>query len=106
MTEDDHTADLTKDLTRDLTDSEKLDFLIRAVTLMDARLQKVEAFVDDKSRDTSPMLDRIYKEVADQGRNVREIRNDLKVIHERLNLEGRERFDLAGRVAALESRPS
>jgi hypothetical protein len=113
MTEDDSTKDLTEDLTKGLTDSEKLNLLLADmgqiktnIADIKARLIKVEAFVEDQSRDTSPILERIYQEVAEQGRSIREIRDELKLIHERINLEGRERFDLTGRVAALESRPS
>jgi hypothetical protein len=106
MTEDDNTKDLTENLIKELTDSQKLNLILTDLADIKARLVKVEAFIDDKSRDTNPMLERIYKEVAEQTRSIREIRNELKLIHERLNYEGRERFDLEGRVAALESRPS
>lgn len=61
MTEDINTQELTKDL----TDSEKLDWLIRFITVMDSRLRKVESFVDDRSRDTRPKLELIHKEIAD-----------------------------------------
>ena len=36
---------------------------------MNARLIKVEAFVDDRSRDTRPRLDLIHKEIADLKHN-------------------------------------
>lgn len=56
----------------DLTVNEKLDMLLAESALvraelasLGARLVKVEAFVEDRSRDTRPMLDKIYKEVAD-----------------------------------------
>lgn len=63
----------TQALTKDLTDSEKLDWLIRFISIMDSRLQKVEAFVDDRSRDTRPMLELVHKEIADTRLELAEV---------------------------------
>lgn len=58
--------------TKDLTMNEKLDMVLAELGLVrselaaaQTKLVRVEAFVEDRSRDTRPMLDKIYIEVAD-----------------------------------------
>jgi hypothetical protein len=51
---------------------------------MRTRLAKVEAFVDERSRETRPMLELIVKEMADLGQSVKEIRTDLKLLRQEM----------------------
>lgn len=111
--------DRTAELTKDMSDSEKLAFIVAELIAnrewqmevrawqadMSARMAKVETFVEERSRETRPILELILKEVADLSQSVREIRTDLKLLREEMWKEKRERAELADRVAALESRP-
>jgi hypothetical protein len=105
MTEEENNEDPTKELTKDLTDSEKLDWLIQAARMMDGRLQTVETFVADRARDTNPMLERIYKEVADLNVSVGRIERDIQLLREDIHNKRHERVILGKRVTALENRP-
>jgi hypothetical protein len=103
--------DGTQELTKELSDSEKLAFLVEEAIAnrtwqseMRTRLEKVEAFVDERSRETRPMLELIVKEVADLGQSVKEIRTDLKLLRQEMWHEKRERADLEERVTTLEAR--
>lgn len=72
---------MSEEKTKDLTTNEKLDLILAELTFMksdfSARLAKLEAFAEDKSRDTRPMLDRIHKEVADTRAEMVEVRSEL-----------------------------
>jgi hypothetical protein len=103
--------DKTQELTKELSDSEKLAFVVEELLAQRAwqaqistRLEKVEAFVDERSRETRPMLELIVKEVADLGQSVKEIRADLRVQGNEDWQWKREFVELAERVAALENR--
>lgn len=98
LKDDDPTKDLTEDLTKNLTDSEKLNAIL-------LRLTRVEAYMEDRARDTNPMLERIYKEVADLNQSVGRIERDIQLLREDLHNERHERLILGQRVMALESRP-
>jgi len=73
---------MNKENTKDLTVDEKLDMVLAELAFLKAdfgaRLAKVEAFVEDRSRDTRPMLDKLYKEVADTRIEVGEVKSHLK----------------------------
>lgn len=99
----DLTADLAGDLTRELSDRELLEAVL-------ARLLKVEAFIEDRSRDTNPMLECIYKEVADNSLHLRTMADELKTIRcdigflrEDVLQERHARAILAERVTELEA---
>lgn len=103
--------DSTQELTKELSDSEKLAFLVEEAIAnrawqaeMRTRLEKVETFVDERSRETRPILELIVKEVADLGQSVKEIRTDLKLLRQEMWHEKRERADLEERVTTLEAR--
>lgn len=103
--------DKTQELTKELSDSEKLAFLVEEAIAnrawqaeMRSRLEKVETFVDERSRETRPILELIVKEVADLGQSVKEIRTDLKLLRQEMWHEKRERADLEERVTTLEAR--
>jgi len=72
---------MSEEKTKDLTTNEKLDLILAELTFMKsdfgARLARLEAFAEDKSRDTRPMLDRIHKEVADTRAEMVEVRSEL-----------------------------
>lgn len=103
--------DSTQELTKELSDSEKLAFLVEEAIAnrawqaeMRSRLERVETFVDERSRETRPILELIVKEVAELGQSVKEIRTDLKLLRQEMWHEKRERADLEERVTTLEAR--
>ena len=71
---------------------------------MRTRLERVKTFLDERSRETRPMLELIVKEVAELGQSVKEIRADLRVQRNEDWQWKREFMELAERVAALENR--
>ncbi len=76
----------------------------RVLTLlasMDARLQTLEARQPERTYDTKPILERILKEVADHGVELKELRAEMQV----MRTEFGARFDrLEERQTALEER--
>ena len=98
MTANLNNEDPSKELTKDLTDSEKLDVIL-------ARLVRVEAFIEDRARDTNPMLGRIYKEVADLNVSVGRKERDIQLLREDIKNERHERVILGQRGTTLENRP-
>jgi hypothetical protein len=73
---------------------------------VDARLVKIEAFVDDRLRDTQPLLGKIHKEVADTRADIGDIKRELRLLREDLWNERKERIEIAERVSQLEMRPA
>ena len=51
---------------------------------MDARLIKVEAFVDERVYDTRPKLDLLLKEVADTKQDVADVKQDVAEVKQEL----------------------
>lgn len=103
--------DSTQELTKELSDGEKLAFLVEEAIAnrawqaeMRSRMERVETFVDERSRETRPILELIVKEVAELGQSVKEIRTDLKLLRQEMWHEKRERADLEERVTTLEAR--
>ena len=95
----------TKDLST-LTTDEKLNLLLSDMRDIKARLASLEAFAEDRSRDTRPMLERIHQEVAEQGQTLHALRRDVELFREDIFNERRARADLAARVTEIERRPS
>jgi uncharacterized coiled-coil DUF342 family protein len=70
----------TKDLTEPLVEEpaakgsvdDKLNLILAELADMRTWRAKVDAFMEDRSRDTQPMLDRVYKEIADTRGEMRE----------------------------------
>lgn len=58
--------------TKDLTDSEKLNLILAELADFRILRTKVDAFIEDRSRDTQPMLGKIHKEIADTRLEMRE----------------------------------
>jgi chromosome segregation ATPase len=115
----------TAELNKEMSDSDKLAFLVKEAIAnrewqmevrawqadASARLAKVEAFVEERSRETRPMLELIVKEVADLNQSVREIRADIREIRADIRILRtedwkwkREFLALSDRVGALEDR--
>ena len=92
--------------TDELTDRNLLEILLERVDQIaleqrqtNARLIKVEAFVDDRSRDTRPRLDLIHKEIADLKHNdIAQLREALANTEERLQ---QQNTSLQQRVEAV-----
>lgn len=72
---------MSEEKTKNLTSDEKLELILAELALMKsdfgARLARLEAFAEDKSRDTRPMLDKIHKAVADLTVEAVEVKSEL-----------------------------
>lgn len=66
---------MSEEITKDLTADEKLDLLIAEMQRANSRLAAIEAFVDDRSRDTRPKLNLIHKELADAREEIRDVKD-------------------------------
>ena len=69
-----------------------------------ARLAKVEAFIEDRSRDTRPMLDKVYKEVADIGIEVKEIKDRVVRIDRKFDVLNSDVVELRAADREFEQR--
>ena len=106
-------GDETKDLTKDLTDSEKLNLILAELgniksELADLRVwrAKVDAFIEDRSHETRPILELIYKEIADLRQDVKDLKVEMKLQHQDLWGQRKELVTLDERISALEQRPA
>jgi septal ring factor EnvC (AmiA/AmiB activator) len=97
---------MSEDQTKDLTTDEKLDLIL-------TRLAKLEAFAEDRQRDTRPMLDKIHKELADTRAELKEMADRLARIERKfdvltsdvMDLRATQR-DVENRLSGLERKPS
>lgn len=100
--------DDTQELTAELSDSEKLDLVLRAVTLLDTRVAKIEAFVAGRKYDTNPKLDLIYKEVADTRAEFRaelgEVKSRVIRIERKLDVLAQDNLDIRASQKEIEKR--
>lgn len=107
---------MTEENTKGLTTDEKLDLILAELVDLRNWRTKVEAFIDDRSRDTRPKLELIHKEVADIRtefgerlvaieREVKTIRRELGLLREDIRNERLERVELEERVSSLEGKP-
>ena len=116
---------MTEDLnTKDLADGEKLNLILAELADLRQWRARVDAFMEDRSRDTSPMLERIHKEVADtrleMNERFQQVEGRLDALEKAARLTNHKIDELAlnildtravqrelgHRVDALESRPS
>lgn len=111
---------MTEENTKDLTDSEKLNLILADLASVKSELAdlrewraKVDAFIDDRSRDTHPKLDLIIKELSDAREEIRDIVTRLDRIESRFETLAMDVVDvrsaqrrLGDRVSLLEQRPS
>lgn len=61
-----------EEITKNLTMDEKLDLVLIELADVKARVLKLEAFAEERSRDTKPMLGQIHKDIADTRLEMRE----------------------------------
>jgi hypothetical protein len=108
---------MSEDETKKLTDRQLLELIRRDLADVKARLATVEAFVEDRSRDTRPLLGQIQKELTDtrtelSGRletlegEVKTIRRELGLLREDIRNERLARVESAERIEDLERKPS
>ena len=95
---------MNEENTKDLTVNEKLDMILSELAFVKARLVKVEAFVEDRSRDTRPMLDKIYKEVADARLEVKEVRDRVVRIDRKFDVLNSDVVELRSADREFEQR--
>jgi hypothetical protein len=90
---------MSDDETKKLSDRQLLEQISR-------RLAAVESFVEDRSRDTRPLLGQIQKELADfRGEFLdfkQEMRHELRMLREDLTAERKQRLVLEDRIEELE----
>jgi archaellum component FlaC len=90
--------DTTKDLTGALPIEQRL-------TAIEATMRQVLAILEDKSRDTRPMLNSIHKELSDLNFAVREMAGEMATMKGALRrIESAEIEELRQRVEALEKK--
>ena len=102
----------TKELSNDdilralLTRTDQLFALVQQLFTqqqeMNARLIKVEAFVDERAYDTRPRLDIIVKEIAEIKEDLRATNNEMRLFREEIWGERKVRAGLEYRVELLE----
>jgi hypothetical protein len=116
---------MTEDLnTKDLNDSEKLNLILAELASLRQWRMRADTFIEDRSRDTSPMLERIHKEIADtrfeMNEHFQQVEGRLDVLEKAARLTNHKIDELAlnifetrvvqrelgHRVDALESRSS
>lgn len=99
---------MNEENTKDLTVNEKLDMVLAELAFLKAdfgaRLAKVEAFVEDRSRDTRPMLDKIYKEVADLRIEVKEVKDRVGRIDRKFDVLNSDVVELRSADREFEQR--
>ncbi|MEO6726476.1 MAG: hypothetical protein ABIP14_14410 [Blastocatellia bacterium] len=99
---------MNEENTKDLTIDEKLDMVLAELVFMKAdfgaRLAKVEVFVEDRSRDTRPMLDKIYKEVADMRIEVKETKDRVVRIDRKFDVLNSDVVELRSADREFEQR--
>ena len=89
--------------TQDLPAEERILARIEAMeTRFEASFQALEARLPEHTYDTRPILERILKEVADQGVELREIKAELVQVKERLTRVEERQTALEERQAAVE----
>ena len=88
---------MSEDETKQLTDRQLLELIL-------ARLQKVEAFVDDRSRDTRPLLDRLHKKTAELLLDVRDVKHRLDNIETILRGVAFDGIETRDRIRELDRR--
>ncbi len=107
---------MTDDITKNLSDSEKLDFLINAVSDTNRRLSRLEERVEARLHDTRPLweivqqqLDEIRAHLQRHDEEFAQLRQDIRKIDKKLgyihqdNLAGRAEIGfLEDRVNKLE----
>lgn len=99
--------------TKDLTADEKLNLILSELADLREWRQKVDEFIDDRSRDTRPKLNLIHKELADAREEIRDVKDrvarvDRKfdvVLSDFTELRAAQR-DVENRVWVMERRPS
>ena len=104
---------MSKENTRDLTDSEKLNLIIAELadmrawrTSVDDWRAKVGAFIDDRSRDTRPMLNKIHREIAETRTDISEIKDRLRRVERKFDLVASDAPDLRAALRDVENRIS
>ena len=102
---------MNEENTKNLTTDEKLDLLLAESVFVrtelasqGARLAKVEAFIEDRSRDTRPMLDKIYKEVADTRIELKEVRDRVVRIDRKFDVLNSDVVELRSADREFEQR--
>lgn len=107
----------TEDITKDLTDSDKLNMLLTQMAAFQTWQTKVDAFIDDRARDTKPLLGQILKEVQDGFARIemrlstveeesKRTRREVGMLREDMRNERLARVELIERIEDLEQRPA
>ena len=89
---------MSENTNTNLTSDDKLSRILAELSYMKDRMVKVEAYVDDRSRDTRPLLGQLQKEIADFRVEVvtqfKEANSELKHINRKLDVLNNEILDL------------
>ena len=99
--------------TKNLSDSEKLNMILAELADLKTWRAKVDAFIEDRSRDTRPKLDLIHSIVDELNEDMKIVKSDVREMKRRLetlaidvlDVRGQQK-DLDRRVSLLERNPS
>jgi len=102
---------MTEEDTKDLTDSEKLNLILAELADLRDWRAKVDAFIEDRSRDTRPLWEVIHaqtEKLLEQNKQIVEtlhqVESKLELLTDDvMNVRAAQRI-LAGRVSALEQK--
>lgn len=104
---------MTEENTKDLTDSEKLNLILAELADLRQWRAKVDAFIDDRSRDTRPLWEIIHAQTEKLLEQNALIVETLRHVETKLNVLTVDVMDIrtvqqvmGGRLSALEQRPS
>lgn len=103
---------MTDDITKDLSDSDKLNLILAELSSLREWRAKVDAFIEDRSRDTKPLLGEILKEVSQVRLNQERFETQLRHLGRKFDVLTKDielrtwQQDLDDRMTGLERRPS
>jgi len=86
----------SEDITKDLTDSEKLNLIL-------AGLSALETVVDDRLRDTRPLLDSLHVHVDRLGADLQEVKTIVRRLDNGFTQLSRELIDIKARQNEIET---
>jgi len=104
---------MAEENTKDLTDSEKLNLILAELADLKEWRAKVDAFIDDRSRDTRPLWEIIHAQTEKLIEQNALIVETLRHVETKLNVLTIDVMDIrtvqqvmGARLSALEQRPN
>jgi uncharacterized protein (DUF3084 family) len=95
---------MTEDNTKDLSADEKLNLILAELSDLRAWRTKVDTFMEDRSRDTRPLLESLQAHVDRLGADIQEIKAVVKRLDSGFTQFSREVMDIKARQYDVEQR--